>query len=547
MLIGKPLIEDQEQAHGSLRAGAYVRPSMTRKATKAAAPAPTRRSEHVKRDEGKAVDNKSDMKRSTLGARGTQTAKDKANSRLSGISTGHVDRFPSRSTSHSRHRRRSAPQRSSYDESAPNGGQRLGPQPAGQKDVSKPERPQHMRREQPLSPSSRLLRPQSPTSSVISFRTDVTGTSSSSNQTVTQASYTQAREPAYSKIDVFSFLVEEPTQQNPSVPSNHEQDEDESSWDSDSDSGSSGGTCDASCCDSHADTDTHSTESSGYWDSGVSMSGDSPVLPRGRRRVPLESPGADETPTDNVATLRVLEQEDPCDAETRVPGGFPGVQAHFRETPPPAPSPPPAYQYPVRPTRPPSSHEPQRPKAHGYDLVAREYCSEDPDAAKPIYRRFERLQHRTLLHLQDQICEVEAELKRADDQIAALTLDEHSFRQPQSRRLDRMHPNLGWRRHQLLDYLSHYLAQYNQILASHQAIANGHDKPSKEQIEAAKAWFYENQPIPTDECGFLQHAPDLVLLKQHPTLFNRDWPAFASGGFAGLVCFVLILILCKFI
>lgn len=78
-------------------------------------------------------------------------------------------------------------------------------------------------------------------------------------------------------------------------------------------------------------------------------------------------------------------------------------------------------------------------KSSGYDLLASSLCpSRDPSEASlpPLYRRFERLNHRILLQLQDEIAEMEEDLQLMDRADAAERAARHGHTAPASRRLD---------------------------------------------------------------------------------------------------------------
>lgn len=86
--------------------------------------------------------------------------------------------------------------------------------------------------------------------------------------------------------------------------------------------------------------------------------------------------------------------------------------------------------------------ESTRATVAGYELIASrlsDRLSNDSgtDKIRPIYRRFERLNHRILLHLQDEICELEEQLRSLDERIAqAMSGDGNGHTQPASRRAE---------------------------------------------------------------------------------------------------------------
>lgn len=86
--------------------------------------------------------------------------------------------------------------------------------------------------------------------------------------------------------------------------------------------------------------------------------------------------------------------------------------------------------------------DPARRTIAGYELLASKLSEHpgddlDRDNIRPIYRRFERLNHRILLHLQDEICELEEQLRTLDECIAQMApSDKDGHVQPASRRAE---------------------------------------------------------------------------------------------------------------
>ncbi|WDK18556.1 hypothetical protein CGRA01v4_09841 [Colletotrichum graminicola] len=99
----------------------------------------------------------------------------------------------------------------------------------------------------------------------------------------------------------------------------------------------------------------------------------------------------------------------------------------------------------------------------GYELIASKLCAADSDRSsiKPIYRRFEALNHRLLLHLQDELAELEEQLHRLD------TADTQTRRMqncilPASRRQDALTAGeLQWHKTDVLGKIGYKLSQYS--------------------------------------------------------------------------------------
>ena len=100
-------------------------------------------------------------------------------------------------------------------------------------------------------------------------------------------------------------------------------------------------------------------------------------------------------------------------------------------------------------TLPKTAHPGERINASGYDLLASSIDSSSEEFLRPIYRKFETLNHRMLLYLQDEISEIEESLLALDDTIALE--NQHYGSRPASRRAEARFPSpLQWQRNDLL-------------------------------------------------------------------------------------------------
>jgi hypothetical protein len=142
---------------------------------------------------------------------------------------------------------------------------------------------------------------------------------------------------------------------------------------------------------------------------------------------------------------------------------------------------PPFQQYPGQPPQH-QAHAPApdmtRTTAAGYELLANK-LSETPKKSNslvrkgvgnlvPIYRKFEHLNHRVLLHLQDEVCEMEEELRYLDESIAQTSpRDDAGHAYPASRRNDaRYGGDLQYKRTELLGRIFQKLGQYSKFRAT---------------------------------------------------------------------------------
>jgi hypothetical protein len=149
------------------------------------------------------------------------------------------------------------------------------------------------------------------------------------------------------------------------------------------------------------------------------------------------------------------------------PIGVPGMPV--QQYPPPFPQhpgQPPQYQAHI------PASDMTRATPAGYELLANKLSETPKKSSKfsrragsvvPMYRKFEHLNHRVLLHLQDEVCELEEELRSLDDSIAQMSpRDESGQSYPASRRNDaRYGGELHYKRTELLGRIFQKLGQYS--------------------------------------------------------------------------------------
>lgn len=110
-----------------------------------------------------------------------------------------------------------------------------------------------------------------------------------------------------------------------------------------------------------------------------------------------------------------------------------------------------------------------RPTLMGYELLANELTASSRTKTSsrkglvPMYRKFEHLNHRVLLHLQDETCELEEELRQLDECIAQMSpRDAEGYEYPASRRSDaRYGSDMHFKRTELLGRIFQKLEQYS--------------------------------------------------------------------------------------
>lgn len=187
----------------------------------------------------------------------------------------------------------------------------------------------------------------------------------------------------------------------------------------------------------------------------------------------------------------------------------------------------------------------------GYELLASKLSEqagpksgdgEDERQITPLYRRFEFLNHRILLHLQDEIAEMEEELRRIDEAIAqqqqqqqhmqtsaqtdtTKTPKESPPKIQGSRRDDiRSGLELCERRTMLLGRIYTKLEQYNKAMASYTNAKKSLDTATDEELQTYRSWMEENTPIDKAESKFLNCDGDLVSLGSRNPPDKREYP-----------------------
>ncbi|KAI0437289.1 hypothetical protein F4803DRAFT_539401, partial [Xylaria telfairii] len=149
----------------------------------------------------------------------------------------------------------------------------------------------------------------------------------------------------------------------------------------------------------------------------------------------------------------------------------------------------------------------------GYELLASRLSATSADRRdlRPIYRRFEVLNHRILLHLQDEICELEEKLHRLD------TADTQNRRLPNgilpaSRRAEFVsNSEFQWHKTDILGQIGWKLDQYNRVLSSFRESLSL-PAPTSADMSQYRGFLASYAPISEAETQFLDATDDLVCL-----------------------------------
>lgn len=180
----------------------------------------------------------------------------------------------------------------------------------------------------------------------------------------------------------------------------------------------------------------------------------------------------------------------------------------------------------------------------GYEQLAKK-LSEAPATIRPAYRKFEALHHRILLHVQDELCELEEHLRRLDEISAQIGhRDESGTCLPSSRRAEAYYGSeIHTSRTQLLGQIFVKLEQYrrsnlvvpmfthngasscqevntnictDRALSAYSGVTESMDRPGQDDISRYRDWMAVNRPVHQSEATFLGNDNDLVTLARHP-------------------------------
>ncbi|OQE41147.1 hypothetical protein PENCOP_c005G08774 [Penicillium coprophilum] len=191
--------------------------------------------------------------------------------------------------------------------------------------------------------------------------------------------------------------------------------------------------------------------------------------------------------------------------------------------PPLPPSPPRSPEDSIHrttPTRRRDSNASQEPR--GYGLLASHLtnsASQESGSFPPLYRRFETINHRVLLHLQDEISQMEEDLHALDeyDEMHRVSAADQEGTKPlpASRRRDaqsQAYSSLHYRRMDLMSALTQKIEQYNNALSAYSKVLKTLPRASEQDITGYRNWMRENKPVAGAETRFLIHDADLVSL-----------------------------------
>lgn len=234
---------------------------------------------------------------------------------------------------------------------------------------------------------------------------------------------------------------------------------------------------------------------------------------KGASPPPTHATPAASPPAADPATAKLAAQ---MHAAQHRQGLHPTRHAHRSRHPPPATQ--------ALSPRPPSHLRPPSLPITGYEALAHTLSlPASPSTLPPLYRRFSALNHRLLLHMQDELCELEAQLHALDAADTAARIhpsgagDDVLRVRPASRRASAAAGGeMEWCRIELLNRVSIKLGQYNAALAAFRGTA-GLPAAEAADVSAYRAYLRDRRPVVESEVGFLESGGDLVTLAPpHP-------------------------------
>jgi hypothetical protein len=166
----------------------------------------------------------------------------------------------------------------------------------------------------------------------------------------------------------------------------------------------------------------------------------------------------------------------------------------------------------------------------GYEALASKLSNHGTKSSgiKPIYRKFEGLNHRLLLHLQDELAELEEQLHMLDnaDTKSRSRLDANGTDiriYPASRRAAaHVGGELEWHKIELINKISYKLGQYNQALTSFNKLTQELDLPDLEAVKKYRHYLHNEKPVIENEMKFLDAAGDLVAVGRKPRRASEE-------------------------
>ncbi|MCJ1250083.1 hypothetical protein MMC30_007309 [Trapelia coarctata] len=166
-----------------------------------------------------------------------------------------------------------------------------------------------------------------------------------------------------------------------------------------------------------------------------------------------------------------------------------------------------------------------------HNLLANKVSADGNVAFKPFYRKFETLNNRVLLHLQDEISKLESQLHQLDKAISGLGESSEEDARSTKDGLS-MSVGLEWQRKELVGRIGAMLDQYNRTLSSYSSICRHLDSVPTAEISAYKDWMEGHPPSGETESAFVHHEQDLITIPENckASFLASERSAIATGS-----------------
>lgn len=150
----------------------------------------------------------------------------------------------------------------------------------------------------------------------------------------------------------------------------------------------------------------------------------------------------------------------------------------------------------------------------GYQLLAAKLAGDVGGAqVKPIYRRFEALNHRLLLSLQDEIADFEEQLSALDASDTKNRTYPGGIYPASHRQEAAANGELYWRKGEVLSKIGYRLHQYNKLLISFRDTTDL-PAPTINDIREYQGFLNHGNYVTSDETRFLSATNDLITLDE---------------------------------
>ncbi|MCJ1387038.1 hypothetical protein MMC17_010167 [Xylographa soralifera] len=147
----------------------------------------------------------------------------------------------------------------------------------------------------------------------------------------------------------------------------------------------------------------------------------------------------------------------------------------------------------------------------GHDHLASHISLDRATALKPIYRKFESLNNRALLHLQGEISGLEIQLENVNKAFADTSKASDSGGRCVDVDSDILR-RLRWQHTELMRQILTNLERYNSALSSYSSLSKHVDAASEKDICTYQEWINDDSSLARTQDAFRNHHEDLVTI-----------------------------------